>query len=73
MDIKPICIGCNKRPNEIQEYIELAEECHLTPDEFVESEEGTYNPVNGHFTCTNCYFEMGMPSNHYPEGNWVAP
>jgi hypothetical protein len=24
-------------------------------------EEGTYNPINGHFLCDQCYIEAGMP------------
>lgn len=65
-----ICIGCNKAPAEIGEYVELAEADGITPDEFVRSEEGTYNPENGHFACTSCYIAMGEPSS--PRG-WRAP
>ena len=28
----------------------------------------TYNPQNGHFTCTECYVAMGCPSG--PLGKW---
>jgi len=66
----PICTGCNKRPEEIDEYIEIAEIEEITPDDFVREEEGTYNPENGHFLCTNCYIKAGMPSS--PKG-WIAP
>jgi len=69
MTITPICIGCNKTPEEIEEYILIAEEEKMTPTEFVRQEEGTYNRENGHFVCTKCYLEMGMPSS--PKG-WVA-
>ncbi len=68
--IIPICIGCNKTPNEIEEYIEMAIEEETTPDEYVKREEGTYNRKNGHFACTSCYCNMGMPSS--PKG-WIAP
>lgn len=68
--MQPICIGCNKKPEEIEEFIELAKEMNVTPDEAVRREEGTYNHANGHFTCTDCYIEIGMPTS--PEG-WVAP
>lgn len=71
-EIKPICAGCHKRPNEIEEYIEAAREWDVTPDQYVKDEEGTYNPVNGHFVCTDCYIAIGMPSKPYPE-KWVAP
>jgi hypothetical protein len=68
--MKPICIGCNKHPNQIDEYIEAAKEEEMTPDEYVRQLEGTYNESNGHFTRTPCYVEMGMPS---AKGGWIAP
>jgi hypothetical protein len=71
-DNKPICTGCNKTPDKIQEYIECAEDEEMTPDDYVRSEEGTYNPSNGHFLCTDCYIEAGMPSKPYPD-KWIAP
>ena len=68
MDIR--CIGCDKAPNEIGEYIEMAGIEEITPEQYVRSEEGTFNPENGHFACTTCYIGMGMPSS--PRG-WKAP
>lgn len=68
--MEPLCIGCNKHPGEIEEYVEIAKEEKMTPDDFVREEEGTYNPDNGHFLCTTCYARAGMPSS--PRG-WVAP
>lgn len=38
--------------------------------EYLRYEEGTYNHENGHFLCTPCYIEAGMPSS--PRG-WRAP
>lgn len=70
MSIVPICIGCGKRPDELDEYIEAAKEAETSPDLYVQLEEGTYNTENGHFLCTPCYIKAGMPSS--PEG-WVAP
>lgn len=67
---KPRCIGCNKLPEEIAEYVDMAKEENMTPDAYVREEEGTYNPENGHFMCTECYIQAGMPSS--PHG-WVAP
>jgi hypothetical protein len=67
---RPICIGCNKHPDEIEEYVEFAAMEEMTPDDYVRQEEGTYNQDNGHFTCTECYIKIGMPSS--PRG-WVAP
>jgi hypothetical protein len=68
--IKPLCIGCNKRPDEIEECVEIAKEEGMTPDDFVRNEEGTYNGANGHFLCTDCYIRAGMPSSPY---GWFAP
>jgi hypothetical protein len=66
----PICTGCNKKPDEIEEYKEAVAGSKTTPDEYVRTEEGTYNPQNGHFLCTDCYIAAGMPAS--PRG-WVAP
>lgn len=65
-----VCIGCNKPPNEIQEYIDIAEAEEMTPDEYVSKEEGTLNRLNGHFLCTQCYVKAGCPSTNR---GWVAP
>jgi len=64
------CIGCRKEPHQIQEYVEAANDEGITPEQYVRSEEGTFNAENGHFACTECYVGMGMPSS--PTG-WVAP
>lgn len=68
--MKPLCIGCNKHPEQIEEYVEIAVVEDMTPDAYVCSEEGTYNRENGHFLCTDCYIAAGMPSS---ERGWVAP
>lgn len=68
--MKPTCIGCGKHPDDIEEYREIVAGTDEAPDDYVRQEEGTYNPANGHFACTDCYIEMGMPSS--PRG-WVAP
>lgn len=67
---QPRCIGCRKTPEQIPEYLDLAEDLGVTPDEAVREEEGTYNRDNGHFTCTKCYTDMGSPSSVY---GWIAP
>lgn len=68
--IKPICVGCDKRPDELDEYSPDSTGEDMTPDEYVKFGEGTYNPSNGHFLCTSCYIKAGQPSS--PRG-WVAP
>lgn len=67
---EPRCSGCGKRPAEIEEYVEAAADAGMTPDVYVRREEGTYNHANGHFLCTICYVNAGMPSS--PRG-WIAP
>ena len=57
----PLCIGCNKTPDQISEYVNMGEEEDMTPEEFVRKEEGTYNKANGHFWCTACYIDAGQP------------
>ena len=64
------CIGCGKRLDQIQEYLDAAQEEKTTPDNYVWEEEGTLNRENGHFMCTTCYVHAGCPSS--PTG-WKAP
>jgi hypothetical protein len=72
--IEPLCIGCNKHPREIDEYsadyIREVMGRSMSAAEFVRLEEGTYNRETGHFLCTGCYIDRGMPSS---PGGWVAP
>ena len=68
----PLCTGCNKTPSQIDEYVDAALDDETTPDAYVRSEEGTYNPANGHFLCTDCYINAGMPSLPHPR-QWRAP
>ena len=67
---RPLCTGCNKHPDEIPEYIDCAEVEGMTPDDYVRTEEGTFNRSNGHFLCTDCYCAAGMPSS---SRGWVEP
>jgi hypothetical protein len=56
------CVGCDRVPDEIDEYIEAAKDEGLRhPSQFVRRNEGTYNPDNGHFYCTKCYIKAGQP------------
>ena len=63
------CAYCNKEPHEIEEYKEAAD-CGLSPNQYVQREEGTYNCENGYFACTSCYIKIGMPSS---ARGWIAP
>lgn len=70
-DIDVRCVGCGLTPEELDEYREMAELEKMTPRGFVMSEEGTYNPQDGAFACTNCYLDMGAPSLPAPH-RWIA-
>ena len=60
--MNPICVGCNKPPSEIDEYEDFYEdEGYESAASYVKENEGTYNPKNGHFWCTECYANAGMP------------
>lgn len=59
--MKIVCKGCGKSPDEIPEYVLLANELELTPNLAVITEEGTYNRRTGRFYCTDCYIKAGMP------------
>ena len=67
---EPICIGCGSIPENLDEYAVPAREEGISPAEYVRTQEGTYNPRNGHFLCTACYVRTGAPSS--PNG-WRAP
>jgi len=60
---------CNRTPSEISEYWDKAHDSGLTINDYVRQNEGTYNPVNGHFACTECYIKLGMPSSR---SGWKA-
>lgn len=64
------CNGCKKRPDEISEYVEAAKTEGISPNQYVWKEEGTLNKENGHFLCTMCYMDAGMPE---AAGGWKAP
>lgn len=70
--MKPVCIGCGKTPEQLCEYTDPQIIGDMTPDNYVRTEEGTYNRTNGHFACSICYIAMGMPAKRYPD-RWIAP
>lgn len=61
--VKPFDPYCQRKPNQIYEYVDAAADAGLTPDDYVKQYEGTYNSANGHFACTACYIALGMPSS----------
>jgi hypothetical protein len=56
-----VCVCCKKSPAELEEYVEAAKDEGVTPDAYVLDQEGTLNTRNGHFWCTACYVNIGMP------------
>ena len=61
---RPICRGCNKTPDEIDEYVyraKIEHEYFKDADDVVIQDEGTYNPGTNSFYCTDCYVKAGMP------------
>ena len=74
----PMCMGCARRPPEIDGYVEMVKQegmIDTIPEEdqvrvYVIRNEGTYNPNNGHFFCDDCYIINGMPSS---SRGWVCP
>lgn len=75
LDWVPFCPKCRRFGRNIPEYIEAVADLddggtEMTVDEYIRDQEGTYNPNNGHFLCTDCYIKAGMPST--PLG-WMCP
>jgi hypothetical protein len=56
-----ICFQCLKSPEDLEEYSPEMTGSTLSATEYVQQEEGTYNPANGHFCCTPCYIRIAMP------------
>lgn len=68
--LRPVCIGCGRIPDEIDDYSGIATDSGMMNTQFVIHEEGTYNRTNGHFACDGCYLALGSPTS--PLG-WKAP
>jgi hypothetical protein len=54
------CPYCDKQPHELEEYVHAAGD-DMTPEAYVQSEEGTYHHKTQLFCCTSCYIRIGMP------------
>lgn len=65
-----MCAGCQKHPNDLAEYAPEQTGEDMTPSAYVWKEEGTLDRRTGHFLCTKCYVEWGMPTGPY---GWTAP
>lgn len=66
-----MCVGCFKQPHEVEEYVHAAKENStkkhkVSPAEYLQREEGTFNRAYGTFYCTDCYIGAGMPLGRAP-------
>lgn len=66
----PWCPGCQRLAADMPELDDPREGTGHSRAAYVRAEEGTYNPLNGHFLCDACYIEAGMPST---PGGWRCP
>lgn len=57
------CPFCNRKPNEIPEYVDAANHNEMSPHEYVRMDEGTYHLETDLFCCTDCYIKVGLPLN----------
>lgn len=69
---QPICNGCGKKPEELACYNPADLGFDGSATEYVRQEEGTYNPMNGHFLCDTCYIKEGQPVGRKGT-RWTAP
>lgn len=72
------CAVCRKEPHQLPEYVEAAANYNqelledesqgapISEEDFVRTEEGTFNSSNNLFVCTLCYIRVGQPSNDIP-------
>lgn len=73
--LEPWCPGCERFAKDMVELNPYCDEVlgrnmREKRANYVRIEEGTYNPVNGHFLCDDCYIKAGQPSS--PNG-WKCP
>lgn len=70
--MRPFDPRCQRYADEIDEYVLFAapENGYDDPNQFVIEQEGTYNSVNGHFLCTECYIAEGLP---VATSGWKCP
>lgn len=55
------CLSCGHTPDEIAEYVQAAADENVSPEDYVRTEEGTFNAAIQRFWCTACYIKIGMP------------
>jgi hypothetical protein len=80
-ELEPYDPTCQRYAKDMEDYDwSIAEEVEVEEEDFaatpqqrvayVKYNEGTYNPVNGHFACDMCYIKLGMPVS---PGGWKMP
>lgn len=74
----PVCALCHKQAHEIPDVVMAAEAEGMTPETWVRTQEGTYNPANEHFLCTEDFIaeeeRRGGVRLAGPDGQrWVCP
>lgn len=67
---RPLCAGCKKRPDELFEYVSMAQEVGMSAEQYVVAEEGTLDQATGLFLCTPCYIRHGQPAGRSIQ--WTA-
>lgn len=74
---RPYCPDCKRSCREIPEVVFFAKEEETTPEQWVKSEEETYNPTNEHFLCDTCFIAREESSGRRLVGpggtRWVCP
>lgn len=70
--------SCKREAKDIPSVVQFAQENAMTPEEFIKAEEGTYNPVTGHFLCDPCFLveesmHAGLRLTGPDNTRWVCP
>lgn len=76
-----LCVGCNLTPGQLDYRTYRMDPdgdvrnadgsiAYVDDDDYVWQEEGTLNPMSGHFLCDDCYIKAGMPTG---PGGWKVP
>lgn len=74
---KPYCPDCKRSCVDIPEVLFFANEEGISPESWIRSEEGTYNPTNEHFLCDTCFIAREQSTGQRLVGpggtRWVCP
>lgn len=56
------CVICNRKPDQIEEYVELGHRLKMAPSIALEQEDATYDPETNFFCCGECFENIGSPT-----------